>query len=124
MSHWTIDNFGKNLEETKNYATKPRQSSSFLPTEGETLEVYFQRLVNSVEEQYQISTNAHINGPKGPWYTHRTPSGCFICNQATLSQYMESIIESVLDAIPKSKKLVFKKDLQTATMKLQKPTKE
>lgn len=111
MNDWTYDIFQNNLEATKNYATKPRISVSFIPTENETLATYTQRLVQSIEEQTQISTNAHINGPKGPWYTHKTPSGCFICNQGTIALFSVELIAQVQDAIPRTKDLIFKKYL-------------
>ena len=77
MVDWNIDNFNKKLEETSNYINLPRQSHSFIPVEKETVDNYMNRLSKVVEELNQISNNAHIYG-KRMWYTHKTPSQCWI----------------------------------------------
>ncbi len=42
----------------------------------------------------------HINGPKGAWYVHRNPSGCFACEDMNLLSVMLQTIELMASKYP------------------------
>ncbi len=104
---WNYDNYNQRIEESthRNESSfrlyNQRQSIAFMPTEHEHLEQYIQRLTNAVEELQQISIASHINGKK-MWYTHRTPSQCWICEQINISLYSVEILNQLPEEIKKN----------------------
>lgn len=98
---WNKDKFGTTIEGTTNYFRR-RDSSKFNPIVGETLAGYNRRLANLIKEQEEINTSAHIYGRK-TWFTHRTPSECWICNEIN----MMWTVSDVLSTVPQAEKLVF-----------------
>ncbi len=65
------------------YAPKPKQT---LLSYTENLRIYYK-----LAAKKNIQT--HINGPKGAWYTHRNPSGCFACEDMNLLSVMLQTLE-------------------------------
>ncbi len=49
------------------------------PNKGEKLKDYLPKLKIHIETAIEYSRKTHINGPKGSWYSHRNPMGCFAC---------------------------------------------
>lgn len=104
---WNIDNFNKKLEESTGYNfNKQRQSSTFIPYEHETLGTYIIRLERASEELNEISNQAHIYG-KRMWYTHKTPSQCWICEHNNIVSYAIELFQQILDLQPSHKSLTF-----------------
>ncbi len=56
----------------------------FTPKEGETWESYYARAKIYADFNAKKNIKAHISGPKGAWWTHRNPSGCFCCEDMNL----------------------------------------
>ncbi len=56
----------------------------FTPKKDETILSYATRI--KIDSNYNAKKNiqSHINGPKGAWYTHRNPGGCFMCEDTNL----------------------------------------
>lgn len=108
-NYWNTDNYGDKLEQSRGYnVNTKRATGNFLPTQFELLETYIKRLRGIHLEMSSVSQTSHINGHK-MWYTHRTPSGCWICELDNLGNYAIDIVEQMLEALPKSaKKLQWK----------------
>ncbi len=62
------------------------------PNVGETFFSYYQRVV--VIQKYSETKNykAHIGGPKGAWYSHRSPLGCFMCEDQNLIRVLLDVL--------------------------------
>ncbi len=64
----------------------------YSPREGESLISYVSRLLVFVQFADKKNIKTHINGPKGAWYTHRNPQGCYSCEDVNLRHVMLSVI--------------------------------
>ncbi len=72
------------------YAPKPKQTwLSYC----ENLRIYYKL-------QCKKNIQTHVNGPKGAWYTHRNPSGCFACEDLNLLSVMLQTIELMASKYP------------------------
>lgn len=88
---WNKDKFGVNVEETNRYF-KRRESAKYQPIEGETVAGYTRRLTTQIIPQLEeTNTTAHIYGRK-MWFTHKTPSECWICEEINVMWYMVEIL--------------------------------
>ncbi len=56
----------------------------YTPKEGETWLSYYTRAKIYADFNAKKNIKAHISGPKGAWWTHRNPSGCFCCEDMNL----------------------------------------
>ncbi len=72
------------------YAPKPKQT---LQSYAQNLRIYYK-----LAAKKNIQT--HINGPKGAWYTHRNPSGCFACEDMNLLSVMLQTLEYLASKNP------------------------
>jgi len=72
------------------YAPKPKQD---IKSYSENLRIYYKL-------QCKKNIQTHINGPKGAWYTHRNPSGCFACEDMNLMSVMLQVIELMASKHP------------------------
>ncbi len=54
-------------------------SQKWAPKKGEKIIDYLPKLKIYTETAIEFSRKTHINGPKGAWYSHRNPMGCFAC---------------------------------------------
>lgn len=101
--NWNQDKFGAPIESTQRYF-KRRESGKYQPIEGETVAGYCRRLsTNIIPQLEETNTSAHIYGRK-MWFTHRTPSECWICEELNVMWYMYEI----LNMMPNNENLVFK----------------
>lgn len=99
---WNKDKFGTPMEGTKRYYQR-RNSGKYQPIEGETVGGYARRLQNQIIPTLEeTNTTAHIYGRK-TWFTHRTPSECWICEELNVMWYMVEILQM----IPTKEDLVF-----------------
>ncbi len=85
----TLD-INKDLGNTPEYVPTP--SLAYSPSKNETLESYYQKLKIYRKINYEKNTKAHITPPKGAWYTHRSPLGCFMCEDQQMLNVMLEII--------------------------------
>ncbi len=75
----------------------------FAPNQGETLLSYYERAKIYVKLQEKKNIQTHINGPKGAWYTHRNPAGCFACEDLNLLNILLRTIQLIAEKYPDSK---------------------
>jgi len=85
----TLDE-NQDLGNTDSYIPTP--SLAYSPSKDETLESYFKKLKIYRKINYEKNTKAHINTPKGAWYTHRSPLGCFMCEDQQMINIMLEVI--------------------------------
>ena len=67
----------------------------YAPIEGELLKEYLPRLKVHLDFQRRKNLVAHRDGPKGPWYSHRHPLGCFMCYDLQQKDYLYNILQYV-----------------------------
>ncbi len=80
-----------------------RSDLEYAPNEGESLSSYYQRAKIYVKLQEKKNIQTHINGPKGAWYTHRNPAGCFACEDLNLLNILLRTIQLIQEKYPDSK---------------------
>ncbi len=75
----------------------------FAPHQGQTWQSYITEL--SIYKKYCEDKNirTHVNGPKGAWYTHRNPAGCFACEDLNLINVMFKVLASMSEQYPDNK---------------------
>ncbi len=75
------------------YHDKDEKSQKhFYPTQGERVKTWLARLGMAVYEAKEKNIAIHINGPKGPWYTHRSGGSCFLCDDVTFIRLLHNCI--------------------------------
>lgn len=57
---------------------------NFTPKKGESYISYATKAEVYRDTNAKRNIQTHINGPKGAWYTHRNPAGCFACEDTNL----------------------------------------
>ncbi len=72
----------------------------FGPKEGQKWLSYLEQLKIYVKFNQDRNERSHINGPKGPWYTHRSPAGCFMCEDTNLMSVMLQTMEIMVNQYP------------------------
>ncbi len=72
----------------------------FAPKTGQTLKSYYEQLKVYVKFCSDKNIKTHVNGPKGAWYTHRNPMGCFACEDLNLMKTMEAVIALLASKYP------------------------
>ncbi len=73
------------LQSTEDYAIKKSQTrEQYLPT----LEAY-------VTLYSTTSMKKYVTCPKGAWYSHRSPEGCFICKMQNLNYYLLNLLKTI-----------------------------
>jgi len=85
----TLDE-NQDLGNTQSYIPTP--SLAYSPSKDENLESYFKKLKIYRKINYERNTKCHINTPKGPWYSHRAPQGCFMCEDQQMINIMLEVI--------------------------------
>ncbi len=68
----------------------------YAPRKGQTWLSYITELSIHIGYSEQKNTRSHINTPKGPWYTHRSPMGCFMCEDMALIHFMLRMLKELL----------------------------
>jgi len=75
------------------YHDKDEKSQGhFYPTQGERVSTWLARLGMAIYEAKERNTAVHINGPKGPWYTHRSGGPCFMCDDVTFIRILHNCL--------------------------------
>jgi len=87
------------LGNTKNYIPTP--SLVYAPVLGDTLETWVPKLKIYRKINYEKNTKSHITPPKGAWYTHRSPLGCFMCEDQQMINVMLEILGILSKRHPK-----------------------
>lgn len=69
---------------------KDRIDLGYLPSDGETLKSFCERLRHVAIQQRHSFAPSHEN-----WYTHYGPHSCWICNLLDMTDYMIATVEDV-----------------------------
>ncbi len=72
----------------------------YAPQKHHTWETYAMELKTHVHYANEKNRKAHIEG-KRPWYTHRSPLGCFMCEDIAIMNVMLQVIQSMAKQYPK-----------------------
>ncbi len=75
----------------------------FAPKRGVSWIEYAKEIEIYVKMQAKKNIQTHINGPKGAWYTHRNPAGCFACESMNLENVMKNVLRCMAEAHPDDK---------------------
>ncbi len=75
--------------------------TEWLPKKGETYQSYVARATIYAKLASKHNIQSHINGPKGAWWTHRNPSGCFMCEDTNLISCLINILQIISKKYPK-----------------------
>lgn len=81
-THWQRDRYSDRPESQNRYY-QVRHSNNFDPVEHERIDTYLQRFAKFIKEYESINIESHIYGRK-IWYTHKNPSGCWMCDSITI----------------------------------------
>ncbi len=73
----------------------------YSPRKHELWTDYAKNLKIHIAYAQKKNYKAHIDPPKGCWYTHRSPLGCFMCEDMELIHYMLKVIEYMGETHPK-----------------------
>ncbi len=105
-----IDAQRKNIRDQYNTLDNPydlddidkvtKSDLEYAPNEGETLNSYYNRAKIYVKLCEKKNIQTHINGPKGAWYTHRNPAGCFACEDLNLLNVLLRTIKIMEEHFP------------------------
>ncbi len=87
-----------------NYTEKVINSDlEYAPSHGQTWQSYAIEAAIYAKTGLKTSDRCHINTPKGPWYTHRSPSNCFMCSDQNLIQVLMDVIQVMSSKYPHQK---------------------
>ncbi len=94
--NWNIDKFGEKQGSTLYNHEKRENNQAYTPIEGETLAGYTRRLATLIQNLENINLNAHT-GRSGTkmWFTHRTPSSCWLCDQLNVMWFIYETLNLV-----------------------------
>ncbi len=100
----------KQLRDQYNTLDNPYQSDDyekvlhadleFTPKGGETWSSYCSTVLIYAKMNAKKNIQTHINGPKGAWYTHRNPQGCFACEDTNLISVLCSVLSLMSKQYP------------------------
>ncbi len=74
----------------------------FSPKPHQTWESYAAAIIIYAKMNAKKNIQTHINGPKGAWYTHRNPAGCFACEDSNLISVLVQTINLMAQTYPKT----------------------
>lgn len=67
---------------------------------GETLQDYIPRLEAQIQFNANRNHKTHVDAPKGCWYTHKSPLGCFMCDDRNMTFYTLNLIKTLAKHTP------------------------
>ncbi len=73
---------------------------NYSPSKNELYVSYFEKLQIYVKLCTKKNIKTHILSPKGAWYTHRNPQGCFACEDLNLMSVMLNVIGMMASKSP------------------------
>jgi len=82
----------ENKFEPEDYTKVLKADLEFAPKYGENILDYAKKLPIYRDTNAKKNIQTHINGPKGAWYTHRNPAGCFACEDTNLINILVDVI--------------------------------
>lgn len=88
--------------DSNNYRSIINAKSICTPNSGESWERYADRLQIYCKISADKNRLTHIDGPRKAWYTHRSPMGCFMCEDTNLIAVMRRVIGLMAIQYPKN----------------------
>jgi len=82
-----------NKFEEEDYSRVLRADLEFAPKSNENISSYAKKVIIYAQLQAKKNIQTHINGPKGAWYTHRNPAGCFACEDTNLIAILTDVLQ-------------------------------
>ncbi len=78
------------------------QSSTlkYAAQDGEKLYQFNAKLKLYIDLGVEKNTRIHIDPPKGAWYQHRNPAGCFCCEDQNMIFYIFNILKVLEEKYP------------------------
>lgn len=73
----------------------------YTPQDGENLTQYLAKLKLYIDLAHEKSSRIHIDPPKGAWYQHRNPAGCFCCEDQNMIWHMYAILQIIRHSYPR-----------------------
>lgn len=91
---------------TANVNFSKRTDGYLQPVPNELLDGYLTRIHEYLKNLESVSIKLHIQGKKGPWYSHSIATGCFMCSYIAMSWHMLDL----LNQIPHPERFIFRLD--------------
>ncbi len=98
------DKYNSNEEihfDSNNYHRIVHSSHNYAPKENELISSYIPKINLDYDFALKRANQKHIDGPKGPWYAHRDPMGCIICDPLEMCQILISVLKYLSIKYPK-----------------------
>ncbi len=94
QQHGLTDQYNSldNKIDEHDYENVVKSSLDYSPSADESYLSYYEKLKIFVQICSKRNIQTHIAGPKGAWYTHRNPQGCFACDDMNLMSIMVDVI--------------------------------
>lgn len=106
--NWNRDKFGETQPAGRISSEIRANISEMTPIIGETLGGYNRRIASIIKRYEDISADAHTGrAGRKMWFTHRTPSECWICQQINVNWMVSDVLDIVNRAFD-GEKWVFK----------------
>ncbi len=84
------------------YKRQVQQSTlKYAARDGETLKQFTAKLELYMNLGLEKNERIHIDPPKGAWYQHRNPAGCFCCEDQNMIHYIFNILQILAHQYPK-----------------------
>ncbi len=101
------DNYNTRFQDKEDYSTSlgkyhdkdEKSQSHFYPTADERVSTWLKRIGLAVYEAKERNIANHINGPKGPWYTHRSGGQCWMCDDLTFIRILYNCLNGLVDIV-------------------------
>ncbi len=78
-----------------------QNTAKYALQKGETLSQFTTRVQLHIDIGYEKNERIHISAPKGAWYQHRNPAGCFCCEDQNMIAYLINILHILAHQYPK-----------------------
>ncbi len=82
------------------YKTIVNAGLSYAPERGERLSHYHDRLGIFIKLAAEKNRKTHIDGPRKAWYTHRSPMGCFMCEDMNMYHVLFRVLGLLVISYP------------------------
>ncbi len=85
-----------------NYKSVTNANIEYSPHKIESWHEYSERVKIYVELAAKKNRLTHIDGPRKAWYTHRSPMGCFMCEDTNLIHMLSRVICEMAQQYPEN----------------------
>ncbi len=75
----------------------------YAPSRGQSWHSYCIEAIIYAKTGFKTNERSHIKPPKGAWYTHRMPQGCFMCADQNLISVLIDVIKVMSSKYPNEK---------------------